>query len=40
MAVILAALSLIPFYKKLVNLKPELPDALQDLLEKDLKNGA
>ncbi|MEX0812197.1 MAG: MFS transporter [Chitinophagales bacterium] len=35
--VILAALSLIPFYKKLVNLKPKLPDALQDLLEKDLK---
>lgn len=36
--VILAALSLLPFYNKLVNLKPKLPEALEELLIKDLKN--
>ena len=38
-AIVLAAASLLPYYKNLVDLKPKLPDALQDILETDLKKG-
>lgn len=37
--IILAALSLLPFYKRLVNLQPELPASLKEIADKDLQTA-